>query len=357
MKTRLDGKTNGRVFHPHSVDAPASGAGTLPAREKLPAIEDAADLLADTFDVPAEVIGGLLHQGAKMVVGGGSKSFKTWMLTDMALSVATGADWLGFITIPGRVLYINLEIQRGFFRNRLAEISQARGIGVTAGLLDVWNLRGCAADLSLLIGEILERVGQHYTLIIIDPIYKALGARDENKAGDIGSLLNELERLAVKSSAAVVFGAHFSKGNQAAKESIDRIGGSGVFARDPDTILVLTRHEEDGAFTVESTLRNHPPVESFVVRWQFPLMQRDGSLDPTKLKQVQGRPKVHDAEQLLDVLSDDEMTYGEWLAAAKEHAGMGKATFTDLKNILFKNGQVAQSKLTRKYYKVGKVGK
>ena len=70
-----------------------------------------------------------------------------------------------------------------------------------------------------------------YSLIVFDPIYKGLGDRDENKAGDIASLLNEIESLAVETGAAVAFGHHFSKGNQANKDSIDRIGGSGVFAR------------------------------------------------------------------------------------------------------------------------------
>ncbi len=253
------------------------------------------------------------------------------------------------------MLYINLEIQRGFFRIRLSEISKAARVPVSN--LDVWNLRGQAADISLLIGEILQRVGQQYSLIIVDPIYKVLGGRDENAAGDVGGMLNELERLAVASGAAVMFGAHFSKGNQAGKESIDRIGGSGVFARDPDTILTLTKHEEEEAFTIDSILRNHAPVEPFVVRWQYPLMQRDGSLDPAKLKQVQGRPKLHSAEDLLNVLGRDEKTYSEWLEAAKEHAGMGKATFTSLKRELMQSGQVAQSRITQKYEKVGKVGK
>src|SRR4029077_12016620 len=116
----------------------------------------------------------------------------------------------------------------------------------------------------------------------------------------IGGLLDELERLAVQSGAAVVFGAHFSKGNQAAKESMDRIGGSGVFARDPDTILTLTRHEKDGAFTVEPILRNHPPVAPFVVGWDFPLMYRDDTLDPANLKKSKiGRESTYKLDDLV----------------------------------------------------------
>src|SRR5208282_4805856 len=99
---------------------------------------------------------------------------------------------------------------------------------------------------------------------------------------------NAVESLSVESGAAVAFGAHYSKGNQAGKEAIDRISGSGVFARDPDTILNFTRHEETDAFTVDATLRNFKPIAPLCVRWQYPLMRRDESLDPAKLKKVGG---------------------------------------------------------------------
>src|SRR4029077_12679540 len=150
--------------------------------------------------------------------------------------------------------------------------------------IELWNLRGHFASHHILIPQIIERVkDRDYALIILDPIYKLYGETDENKAGDVARLMNALEKLAVDTGAAVAFGAHYSKGNQSSKESIDRISGSGVFARDPDTIISFTTHEEAGCFVVEPILRNLPPIDPFVVRWQFPLMQRDESLDPTKL--------------------------------------------------------------------------
>src|SRR5580700_5023806 len=42
-----------------------------------------------------------------------------------------------------------------------------------------------------------------------------MGGRDENAAGDIAALLNEFEKLAVHTGAAVIYSAHYSKGNQA----------------------------------------------------------------------------------------------------------------------------------------------
>jgi hypothetical protein len=127
-------------------------------------------------------------------------------------------------------------------------------------------------------------------MIIFDPVYKLMAGKDENKAGDVGTIMAHLERVSVETGAAIVFGAHYSKGNQSAKESIDRIGGSGVFARDPDAILTMTGHEVENAFTVEATLRNYKPIDPFVVGWQYPLFSRDDSgLDPAALKMPPGK--------------------------------------------------------------------
>jgi hypothetical protein len=93
-----------------------------------------------------------------------------------------------------------------------------------------------------------------------------------------------------------VFGAHFSKGNQAGKESIDRIGGSGVFARDPDVILTMTPHEDDDAHVIDLTLRALPPVKPFVVRWCESIFIADRNADPAALKAPQANPKSEKAK-------------------------------------------------------------
>lgn len=295
----------------------------------LPAIEDAAELIAKPIDLPPDVIQGILHRGAKMVLGGGSKTFKTWTLIDLAISVASGTSWLGnFPTTRGRVLYINLELQGAFFTKRLQAVCDKNQVKLEPGYLTLWNLRGKAADLSKLLPMLLRQIGRDkYVLIIIDPIYKLLGGkRDENKAGDIASLLNEIEKLAVETGAAVAFGAHYSKGNQAGKEVIDRIGGSGVFARDPDSILNFTRHEEEDCFTVDATLRNHPQIKSFVVRWEYPLMCIDSLLDPGQLKQAGAAVKQYHSSDLLELLVRP-MATGEFKKRAKTETGMSERTF------------------------------
>lgn len=266
------------------------------AGSDLPRIVPGHAFMAVPEAEPPQLVDGVLHQGAKMVLGGPSKARKSWSLIDLMLSVSTGTPWWGFATRRGRSLYLNFELPAFALQYRISSIAAAKGIDDFTGF-DLWNLRGHATDFSALIPKILGRIRDTgYAMILIDPIYKGLGARNENDAGDIASLLNEVEQLAAKSGAAVVFGAHFSKGNQAAKESIDRIGGSGVFARDPDVILTMTPHQDDDAHVIDLTLRALPPVKPFVVRWNTSLFIPDRDADPERLKAAQGTEKKEKAK-------------------------------------------------------------
>lgn len=312
---------------------------------RLPEILDAAAFVAQELVRPPELIKGLLHQGTKMVIGGGSKSFKTWIQLDAAISVANGVPWMDkFEVVQGRVLYVNFEIHPVFFKERINSVYYAKKIKeVSPKTLDVWNLRGHAAAHGIIVPQIIKRIeAEGYALVVIDPIYKLYGSTDENSAGEVAELMNGLERICVETKAAVMFGAHYSKGNQAAKESIDRISGSGVFARDPDTIMPFTVHEEEGCFTVEPILRNMAPCPAFVTRWQFPVMTVDDDLDPTRLKQQnKGRKKEYDATKLLEFIRQhtvrNPITITDWAKAA----GIKRQTLADYLPALRQIGYIA----------------
>jgi RecA-family ATPase len=63
--------------------------------------------------------------------------------------------------------------------------------------LVIWNLRGRTADFEALILNIMQEVeGKGYSLIILDPIYKAMVGKGENMGSSVGVLCNQLERLA-----------------------------------------------------------------------------------------------------------------------------------------------------------------
>lgn len=297
-----------------ATEKPVEGQET--AEIDLPAILSVEEEEQADMPEPPQVIQGVLYQGAKMMIAGPSKARKTYGLMDLALSVGSGMPWLGFPTTQTGVLYINFELQNFASRDRKRHMLLSKFESVECQVY-FWHLRGALArrgqNPRATYQTIVDRMGsfcqEHQIgLIIVDPVYKLMQlAGEENKAEDVGRLLNELDMITVETGAAVAFVHHFAKGNSSSKDAIDRASGSGVWARDPDALFTLTPHEDDDCMVVDAALRNFKAVEPFGIRWQFPLWERDNLLDPSALKQVKkstakgGRPRVEKVT-LLDVL-------------------------------------------------------
>jgi len=258
-------------------------------------IVTASDFCAEDEPDPPQLIEGILYRGAKMIIAGPSKSRKTWNLTDLAISVSLGQPWCGFATRAASVLYVNLEIARFSYRKRIRFICTGRGFDPgDLTRFQIWNRRGRENEISQLADRLRRqaaRIGAD--LIIIDPIYKTYGDREENSNTEMAQVLNELEKLAQDTGAAVLIAAHFPKGNLTGRDAIDRVAGASVFGRDPDALLIMTPHEQPEAFTVSPILRDLPPMPEFVVRWTDQHFQRIEA-DP---RAVQGRDKKSAAQR------------------------------------------------------------
>ena len=176
--------------------------------------------------------------------------------------------------------------------------------------MKLWYLRGHACDISKLRPQLMAQLSQgNYGLLIIDPIYKLFGDRDENSASAVTEVMNEIEQIIKETGAAVLFITHQSKGNQSGKEAKDRYSGSGAFARDVDSALILTDHNDDDCYTAEAPLlRSFPPFKRFVIRWEYPLMVRDDDLDPDHLKERRNpnRAKNHSIEEIMAHVPHDK---------------------------------------------------
>lgn len=278
--------------------------------------EDAAIEIEKPIVTPEDVIEGVLHRGGKASFGGASKARKTFLMLDMGISVASGSSWFpGFPTRKGKVLYVNFELPKAFCWKRIRAICDERQITLEKGMLTVWNLRGRVRDWPRLQQQIRP---DEFALIIIDPVYKLLllvgeNIRDENRTGGVATVLDQIDALTERTGAAVAFGAHFSKGSQAQKESIDRVSGSGVWARDPDAIVTFTALEDEDCYAVEMNLRNHAPQKPFSARWEYPVFVRADEVDPSDLKQRKpagAAEKKFTVEQLVNALSGTEALSG-----------------------------------------------
>jgi AAA domain len=302
---------------------------------------------------PGQILRGIVYKRGKVIVMGGSKSYKTWTLMDIAFCVGNGLLWWGTHTTQCPVVYLDFELIDYDFRWRMEQIASAYGRG-SIDVVKRIGLRGktLKADHWSKIYENVCAVSAG--LVVADPTYKLLGPnRDENAAGDIAQVTAIFERLTEATGASVIYAQHFSKGNQAGKESIDRGAGSGVWARDADAIITMTKHQEgDDCLTIETTLRSFPRIDPFVVRWNFPLFQRAPELDPADLKQPSKRggssPK-YSVKDLVECLGNRQLTTSEFQRLANEETGMSKAVFYRLLPEAEKSGVLHKSRVDSKW--------
>lgn len=208
--------------------------------DDLPDPEGLLDSWDDMPDLAPELIHGVLRQGHKMLIAGPSKAGKSFALIELSIAIAEGSKWLGWQCEQGRVLYVNLELDRPSALHRFKDVYNAMGLQANnVQNIDVWNLRGKTVPMDKLAPKLIRRsLKKNYQAVIIDPIYKVLTG-DENSADQMAHFTNQFDKVATELGCSVIYCHHHSKGAQGGKKSMDRASGSGVFARDPDALIDL----------------------------------------------------------------------------------------------------------------------
>lgn len=212
--------------------------------DDLPDSDNLEDVWDDLPDLAPSLIGGVLRQGHKMLLAGPSKAGKSYALIELVIAIAEGRSWLGFDCAKGKVLYVNLELDRASCLHRFRDVYDRLG-WKPAGLrnIDIWNLRGKSIPMDKLAPKLIRRaLKKDYIAVVIDPIYKIITG-DENSADQMAAFCNQFDKVCTELGCAVIYCHHHSKGNQGGKRSMDRASGSGVFARDPDALLDLIELE------------------------------------------------------------------------------------------------------------------
>ncbi len=206
--------------------------------DNLPEPESISTMWDNLPPLAPALIDGVLRMGHKLLLAGPSKAGKSYALIELCCAIAEGKQWLGWQCTPGRVMYVNLELDRASCLHRFKDVYLAlRYSPDHLANIDVWNLRGKAIPMDQLAPKMIRRAAKKgYTAIVIDPIYKVITG-DENSADQMATFCNQFDKVCTELGCAVIYCHHHSKGTQGQKRSMDRASGSGVFARDPDAML------------------------------------------------------------------------------------------------------------------------
>lgn len=207
-----------------------------------------ADVWGKLPPLKDELIPGILRVGHKLLLAGPSKAGKSFLLINLAISIAEGVDWIGMKCRQGKVVYVNLELDEASCYHRFADIYKKRGLQPkNLQNITIWNLRGKSAPMNKLAPITIHRFKENgYSAVIFDPIYKVITG-DENNATEMSLFCSFFDQIATEMGVSVIYCHHHSKGASGKyANAADRSSGSGVFARDPDAILDMRELNVNG---------------------------------------------------------------------------------------------------------------
>jgi hypothetical protein len=310
----------------HAGDA--TGAQSILA-EILPSLTNshadalsASDWLGQQDEQEQPAIKEHFDKGDRIAIVAQSKSKKSFFALQMAVCFATGKPFLSAQVTPQKTLIVNGEIKPQKYKHRLRGIIKRLSIGNDSlENLGVLNTResGRRETIDSILRE-CTRGG--FEVCILDPFYIFCGNEIDQEA--VKAVLCEL-KLFTEKKITLVSVFHSAKGNIGDRQTIDRISGSSIFARDADGIISLAVHEDGQSVVMECILRNYPeqPKQTivfddgaFVVSDALPVERTSKS-----------RPvRTFDLQQVASSLSAP-MTYTRAVKAIKEdsHCGLNKA--------------------------------
>jgi hypothetical protein len=205
--------------------------------------ETLTELLAADIPVPTQLFHGLLHEGM-LLFGGKSKRGKSWLMFDLALSLAVGrAAFRHFgCTAKMPVLFLALEDGRARLQGR------TRLIQPTLTQVDNFHLRYSFRP--LLEGGIddlaTEITRHHYGLVVIDVLAKlepTNGGKGEKNYHDVYEMFAPLQALRQQHPFCLAMLTHLRK--QEAEDVFDNLHGSVAYQGAQDVLWVLERKPKD----------------------------------------------------------------------------------------------------------------
>lgn len=245
------------------------------------------------------LVEGLFRRGEIVNWIGSSKTGKSWLLHRLIMGMISGEGFpnrAGWFCRQSKVLLVDNELHEETIANRLHATSGQVRVprDLCAERLDVLSARGQCMTLDDLEATLEAKGEGHYDMVAIDALYKMIPVGlDENANADMANLYNQLDRIALKSGAAVLVVHHATKGVQTGKSIMDIGAGAGAIGRATDSHITFLRHKDEGCIVMQAETRSFRRPEPVVLSTQpaWPCLAIDRTLDPTELWHPNQKPE------------------------------------------------------------------
>lgn len=241
--------------------------GKIKKIEEIPVLSfiSSAELSQKQLEPPRFIVENLIPEGLTLLVAP-SKSFKSWMSLDLAISVATGTKFLNRMTRQGTVLYAALEDSEYRLKERQEKVFNGRPapehLYITISAADLDN--GLIDQLEMFVQE-----NPDTQLIIIDTLQMVRSMNNSRNAyskdyKDCG----RLKEFADKHRLAMILVHHTSKFVNETDPFANINGTTGIMGA-ADTVMMMTRADKETGFAKMNITGRDIQEEEYQMRFDF----------------------------------------------------------------------------------------
>lgn len=194
---------------------------------------------------PTELVRGTIFKGHVILLAGFWGTIKSWIMEDLAISVASGKPSLfGVVEEQGHVILIDEETESDILGNRLHRLANGKGVVLEDLPLTIHSLDGFRLDNDYWIQVITEEIRKEKAIMtIIDNLSSTLGKFRENSSDDIGKARDGWNKLKASGSTVPIV-HHFGKVGEKDEASFTAaLRGSTKVLDSADTAFSIRNHD------------------------------------------------------------------------------------------------------------------
>ena len=268
--------------------------------EKKPGIQWLTQVVAEGIPRPRWLVREVWAKGACGFISGAPKSYKSWIGLDLAVTIATGTNFLNdsshpMVGGPKPVLMLLEEDDKRLVLSRLAQILEAKDpeafwhgqLSVDASGAVVWRGPNRELPLALHIGHgfiasdegwqawLDEMMGEgKFSFVVIDTLGTTAGDIDTDRANEVMSkMLRPLKILSQKHDCAIGIVHHNKKGDGTARAGQDMLGSVALHAWVENALYVRKKELSTRGETTAFVERESKQASDWQFRVKVPLMR------------------------------------------------------------------------------------